>query len=146
MKFKVPWLESEFAHLHPHVQSALKALDAYSASHGLPEPLVTHCFRNASQQEAYYWRGIEKRLGVTEAEARQAARSRFSWHRVGCAADVRNSHYTPKQLEEVLSFLREGRASPLWEILSHDVGRGEHLHLARRDFSWRNTFGAERAS
>ena len=88
-------------------------------------------------QEDIYWRGIAKSKGLPETEARAEARKKFSWHLARCAVDLRNRHYTPVQLQQVMEFLQRDRKHPLWEILNHDVGRGDHLHIGRRDYSWR---------
>lgn len=137
MRFKTPSLAQEFARLHPDVIAAVKALDDFSHANRLPELVVTHAIRTPAQQEAIYWRSIAKAKGLSEAEARAEARRKFSWHLCRCAVDLRNNHYTAVQLAQVMDFLKRGREAPLWEVISHDVGRGNHLHLGRRDFSWR---------
>lgn len=137
MKFKTPALEAEFSRLHPDVIAAVKALDDFSHANRLPELVVTHAIRTPQQQEDIYWRGIAKNTGLPEAEARAAARKKFSWHLCRCAVDLRNRHYTAAQLAQVMEFLRDGRERPHWEVISHDVGRGQHLHIGRRDEAWR---------
>ena len=136
MKFKTPALSDEFSRLHPDVIAAVKALDDFSHANRLPELVVTHAIRTPAQQEDIYWRGIAKNTGLPESEARAQARKKFSWHLAKCAVDLRNNHYTAVQLQQALEFLKRGREHPLWEVISHDVGRGNHLHIGRRDFAW----------
>lgn len=76
------------------------------------------------------------------------ALNRFTWHRCFCAADLRNSHYDPKTLARVVAFIgskvveQEGLNPKRrdWEFLVHDIGRGDHIHLAYRDNLWRENF------
>ena len=136
MKFKTPALAAEFNRLHPDVIAAVKALDDFSHANRLPELVVTHAIRTPEMQEDIYWRGIHKSTGLSEKEARAQARKKFSWHLARCAVDLRNNHYTAVQRKQVMEFLRDGRERPHWEVIEHDVGRGDHIHLGRRDFGW----------
>lgn len=147
MKFKTAALQVEFDGLHPEVRRGVSDLDKWSVANGIPEVVVTHVFRTKAFQEETYWPAIAKRLaaenpkrpvGEIEAEARAEARKKFSWHLVHCAIDIRNRHYSPDQRRRVMGFLQRGRAAPIWEVLEHDVGRGDHIHLGIRDFSWRS--------
>jgi hypothetical protein len=140
VKFKTAALEFEFDGVHPGVAATLHALDEYSEAMGLPEVVVTDVLRTPAQQEAIYWRALQKAGNLTEEEARSAARKKFSWHLVAAAVDLRNTHYSRAQLEEAVAFLKKGRSAPMWEVLSHDVGQGHHLHVGRKDFSWRLAF------
>jgi hypothetical protein len=139
MKFKAAELSSQLAGAHPELQSVLKKLDAWSIKQGLPEVVVTHVSRTRNEMRSIYV-PVYLAQGMAEERAHAAADARFSWHLVDCAADVRNSHYTPAQLKQVMGFLRPLCEAPLWELLSHDVGRGEHLHLGKRDFAWRKAY------
>lgn len=136
MKFKTPALADEFARLHPDVIAAVRALDDFSHENRLPELVVTHAIRTPEMQEAIYWRGLAKSKGLSEADARAEARKKFSWHLARCAVDLRNNHYTAVQRRQVMEFLKQGREKPHWEVIEHDVGRGDHIHLGRRDFDW----------
>jgi hypothetical protein len=129
--------ESEWPLLHPDVQEVVIALDSWTRAKGWPEVVVTDVLRTRAEQEALYWKSIMAAKKCTEFEARKSARSRFSWHMCFCAADLRDSHYTSAQLDEVVRWLRAHREPPMWEILDHTVGAGRHLHVARRGFDWR---------
>lgn len=143
MKFLTPKLEAEFAQLHPDVRFSIIDLDDWSAASGLPEVVITHVNRTEEQQEAIYWKQIQKAEGLREKEAREKARKKFSWHRVRCAVDLRNKHYTKQQRGQVVLRLMQGRTKGPWEILEHDVGRGDHIHVGRRDFAFRVKVEAE---
>lgn len=123
MKFALPHLENEFEHLHPDVRYAVMDLDKYCLANRMPEVVVTHVLRTAKQNDAIY-NGLKK----------------FSWHMCFCAADLRNRHYTRTQLRNLFEYLKSGRDDSRFEILDHDVGRGAHLHIGRRDFEWRSRF------
>jgi hypothetical protein len=138
MKFKYPHLQTQLYAVHQDVRDALNKLDGFCLRKQFPEVVVTHVLRTDDEQEALYWKAILKKEGCTEVEARLRAREKFSWHKVGCAVDIRNSEYSKSQLEEVMAYLRAGRAIPLWELLSHDVGNGAHVHIGRKDFTWRS--------
>lgn len=149
--------------VHPELRALLADLDQWSGDHHLPPVTVTQLVRYLDEQVAIYtgyWRGLVARLASDpaslspaereQAEAmrehspeqlREAARGRFTWHQVACAADLRTRHYEPAQRERVLGFVRQRCQRPLWEVLEHDVA-GPHLHVGRRDFSWRLRFPA----
>lgn len=158
MKFKFPVLEDELATVHPKVLVTLQELDEWCNANGIPEVVVTHVLRTKDEQQAIYTkyadsllrkmeegkplaeseRKLAKTLSDMKPEERVAwARERFSWHLVGCAVDIRNTHYTAKELSAVMSFLRQGRPIGPYEILSHDVASGAHCHIGFRDFSRR---------
>lgn len=143
IQFKTARCEKEFLLLHPRVRTLVAELDSFSAQQKFPNVVVTHVHRTPVEQKAIY-------KGAKD----------FSWHMVYCACDLRNNHYSPAQLDRVVEFLRTqtqdeaqslsrlrkllGRIvrppKPTWEILAHDVGRGEHIHVGLRDTNWRNTF------
>jgi hypothetical protein len=138
MKFKFPYLQTQLYSVHGDVRNALDKLDGWSMKKGFRELVITHVLRTPAEMEDIYWASIQERTGVGEVEARLRAREKFSWHLVGCAVDFRNTEYSKEQLEEVMAYLRAGRYIPMWEILSHDVGRGAHGHIGRKDFTWRS--------
>lgn len=161
MKFKEPQLEMEFNAMHPDVRRTVMNLDVWSREQGIPEVVVTQVLRSDADQESIYTRHAdaliaklrngarlppadkalaEKLEAMSAAGRRKWARERFSWHKIGAAADLRNKHYTPAQLAAVMAHLRTGRAGPDWEILSHDVHSGSHLHVGRKDFLYRKDF------
>lgn len=149
MKFKAPHLEMEFEDgLIPEVREALCELDEWSLAHGYPEVIVTHVVRAPAEQERIYWKryanGLVDGVSHAEEEARFRARRRFSWHLlmmgVCCAVDIRNRHYTREQRKLVMQHLMAGRENGPWEILAHDVGRGDHIHVGRRRFDLRRAW------
>lgn len=80
----------------------------------------------------------EKALAVELAKMTPAQRvtwaeEKFSWHVVLCAVDIRNRCYSRVQRKEIMAFLRHGTNPTDWEILEHDVGRGDHIHVGVRD-------------
>jgi hypothetical protein len=123
MRFVTPQLEAEFEHLHKDVRELLLDLDAWSARENIPGVVVTHVFRTPEKQHAIYG-GLKT----------------FSWHMCWCAADIRNRHYTPEQLRRVMEHIEQERNDSRWEILQHDVGAGNHIHIGRRDFDARRQF------
>lgn len=95
----------------------------------------------------------ERLADLTPEGLAKWAEDKFSWHLVGCALDFRTEQsgkpvYTPSQHRLVLAWFRKEThrqqpgdpAAQLWEFLEHDVGRGDHMHVGRRDFGWRRTF------
>lgn len=168
MKFKDASLDLEFhGALMPEVRTAIIDLDDWSHDNGLPEVVVTHVLRTDDDSEAIYAKHAAALLGklktghplsdsdrklastldaMTPEDVRAWARSRFSWHKVAAAVDLRNKQYTREQLSNVMRFLREGRTIGPWEILSHDVSNGAHIHVGRRDPKWRSTYEAAKAA
>lgn len=139
MKYLRPELELEVQALHPKVRAKLDELEAWSRDEGLPEPVVTNVLRTEDDQERLYL-GLYLSRGHSPDIAREKARARFSWHLVACAVDLRNRHYTPPQRKAVMQFLRQQCAPGEWELLEHDIGRGDHIHVAVRDEQWRLTY------
>lgn len=137
MLFKYSYLAPEYALLHRKVTEAADALDAFLRAEGLPDMMVTHVFRTAGQQEDFYWKQYINDFHGVEAEARKLARNKFSWHRVYCAMDIRNNCYDRQAKERIFKFLKKGRESSQWEILLHDIGRGDHFHVGYRDYAAR---------
>ncbi len=142
MKFKTPVLELEFtAGLHPRVKAKIEDLDAWCQANHYPEVTLTHILRTKDEQIDIYWTSIQKaNPGMTIQAARNAAAKKFSWHLVGCAVDIRNTVYTLQQLVNIQAHLKLRTKPGEWEVLNHDVGRGEHLHCGLKDVSWRNTY------
>lgn len=151
----------ELAASHPDVRKAVNALDQWSIEGAFPEVVVTHVLRSADEQQKIYFKHAEELISklrqgapmsseqttlageleaMNEARRKQWARNRFSWHRVGAAVDLRNTHYSKAQLAGVMNFLRHGRVTGPWELLSHDVSAGNHIHIGRRDFAWRGQY------
>jgi hypothetical protein len=145
VKFKTPALEFEFGHLHPDVKRLAFDLDAFLFANQMPELVITHVLRNDNQSEEIYWRWFMKK-GQSEPEARKSARAKFSWHKVLCAFDARNKNYSKSQLARIMEFLKQGRDTSIWELLSHDVGKGDHIHVGKRDFAWRTKHGRDQRS
>lgn len=137
MRFKTENLRQEYKELHREVVALLIELEEYSKQKGYPEPMLTHVLRTRAQQKEIYWRAEQARnRKMNEADAREAAGKRFTWHFHLCAADLRSSHYTPEQLHDVVAFLKARGTGPSWEVLHHDVGSGDHLHVGFKDNVW----------
>jgi hypothetical protein len=127
VKFARPELEAEFRdELHPDVRLAIEELDEWCLENAIPQVVV---------------------VGLSREPAKNAAvgGSPNSWHLFGCAADLRNNHLRPEQRKAVFRWLQERCPRPGWECLDHDVGNGQHFHIARKDLSWRNTFAGPEA-
>jgi hypothetical protein len=143
MFFKFANLEMEYlASLHPKVKAKLEGLDKWLKDKGYPELVVTHVLRSPDFQENTYWKRIKSQSSgkLSDVEAKAKARAKFSWHLVGCAADLRNSTYTAIQLRTIMAKLKENTNLSEYEILSHDVGRGEHIHVGYRDYGLRKAY------
>ena len=139
MNFKSEHLETEFDHLHPELRRLVSELDQWSAEHRFPAPIVTHALRSLDDQERIYAPIYADNTGLPVERCKSLARQRFSWHLVGCAVDLRNAHYSDDERRAVMGFVHN-HIEPCpgnWEVLAHDIGRGDHLHLARRDVAWR---------
>lgn len=136
MLFKSPKLSTEYGSLHPALRKVLAELDAQLAAWELPGLTITEALRTRDGQEALYWKRL-RTPAMTEDKARRLARERFSWHLIGAAADFRNSMYSPAERRQIARWLRTRCPAPAWEVLEHDVGRGDHFHLGIRDFVWR---------
>ncbi len=147
----------EFYAVHLDVRKALVDLDAWSVKKGIPEVTITHCLRTREKQQEIYFKHVEglrkKKLakatltaeenriaGMSDRDAKIWSRGKFSWHLVGCGVDIRNFNYTKLQLLEVIGHLKTGRNPTIWEILSHDVSNGSHIHVGIRDFAWRKKY------
>lgn len=140
MKYKSPILEQEYKALHPQLRTVMEQLETFSAENGLPEPVATHIRRTRKGQEDIYWRSVlAANPSMTEAQARTAASKRFSWHLVNCAIDLRDYIYTKQQVTKLLAWLRQRCPAPTFEVLYHDVGRGQHLHVGIRDHEYAST-------
>lgn len=143
MLFKHYWLSQQFSLVHPKVREIAEELDRFLQTQGLQDMVITHVYRTAEEQEKFYWESVQKTLHCTEEIAKETARKKFSWHRVYCAIDIRNSTYDKATREKILKFLKTGRADSSWEILMHDVGRGDHFHVGYRDFGWRRKYESQ---
>lgn len=136
MRFKTENLKKEYDQLQPEVVQKLIGLEEYSKQKGYPEPMLTHVKRTRAQQKTIYWQAEQaKNRKLNENQARELAGKRFTWHFHLCAADLRSSHYTAEQLADVVRYLKEGTDAG-WEVLYHDVGSGDHLHVGRKDNVW----------
>lgn len=136
MLFKAPRLATEYPTLHPELRRVLAELEKQLAAWGLPSLTITEALRTPDDQERLYWKR-ELKPGVTEEHARALARARPSWHLHHCAADFRNSVYGPRDRRRIHYWLTQRCPSDEWEVLMHDIGRGDHFHVARKDESWR---------
>ena len=140
MLFKTTALAAEFIGLHPRLRRLLLDLDAQVAEWGLEPVVVTHVLRTPEQQADFYWKDYAG-PACDEDAAREKARRRFSWHCCNCAVDIRYTHWSPDERKRVRVWLLSKKVTrPLWENLEHDVGRGEHWHLAFCDFVRRREY------
>ena len=115
-------LQREFdEELHPEVCARVVALDEWCEDNGLPQVVVTCVLRDTASNKAAG--GVDN-----------------SWHLVAAAVDIRSRHYSPKQLAYVMTWLRAQCPPDEWELLHHAVLTGPHIHLAKKDHSWRLTF------
>lgn len=83
-----------------------------------------------------------QREQVTDGVLAAAAETKFTWHWVKCAADIRTVGggapvYSPEQLLRVKEWFAANCKLPQWEFLEHDV-TAPHIHVGRRDFAWRS--------
>lgn len=127
MKFKEPHLAEEWERLHPETKAALEELEDWSRENRIPEPVLTCISRTVAQNKLAG--------GVAN-----------SWHLFDTAADIRLFHYSPAARASVLAFLRRQCPREEFELLVHDAGSGEHLHLARKDEAWKLTFPQRKES
>lgn len=163
MKFASPAIEKDFHDaLQPDVRAAALDLDAFCKEQGYPELFITHLRRTREDQKRIYLPVAEKLVAQLAAGAKLSdhdrvlagalakmtpeerghwAQGKFSWHLCLCAIDIRNRVYSRAQRKALVERLRKGRPAVMWEVLEHDVGRGDHIHLGKRDFSQRKTLG-----
>lgn len=144
--------------LHPDARAVVLELGRWCSSKGLPPPVVTMVGRTLREQEDIYWREEQSKAAragaiITEAIARERARRRPSWHIRNTAVDLRTVGPNPaaphwnrveemrvvRRLEELLGVPRDTTAAKKlrWEFLVMPHGTGPHIHIARRDASWR---------
>ena len=132
LQFKTHVVRTRWAQCHPELHVVLEALADLCVRMQWPSPVLTSCSRTKEENEAVH--------GHPE-----------SWHLFGCAGDLSSWLYTSEQMKELLTWLRMElarrggvRSAKLpegkWELLVHDKGSGEHLHIARRDTQWKRTF------
>lgn len=121
MKFTKPELAHQFGvRLHHKTRELLKEFDRWATAQNLPETVVTAISRDPSFYEEHSLKP-----------------KKFSWHFVDCAADVRNRHYSPAQLQAVEAWFREKCRSSEWELVMTVHGTGPHIHVAWREYSLR---------
>lgn len=165
IQFAFSKLEGEFVGIHPQVKSLVEQLQYHSENIGFPDVVITHAFRTKTQQKTIYMgvaavilKKIANDNTLTESESdilerveqisdsqnitlekafERWAEARFSWHMARTAVDLRNKHYSSKQRAAVMAFLRARISKGEWELLEHDIGRGDHIHLAKRDAEWK---------
>lgn len=155
--------------LHPDLRRALVDFEHWSMAHRLPEPLISDLQRAPKDQVEYWFqryrdlRALDEMGGTTHlpekdrklaAELRgesdeelrkRAEKKAFSFHCVGCAADISLLPYSSEQVGIVWAYFvaKYGPAvdpDNKWEIEKHAVIGAEHVHLGRRDDSYRKKF------
>lgn len=152
----------DFALLPQQLRDKVTGLAAWLHSKGWEAPFITCIRRTSDEQRKIYLPYAEKlvrslQMGLplsdkervlagelekmTPEEREAWARAKFSWHCALCAVDIRNRVYSRAQRKVIMDFLRYGTNATEWEVLEHDVGRGDHIHLAFRDIdrkkAWR---------
>lgn len=153
LKFASPEMAEDFPLLPTPLRDKVTGLAAWLHSRGWEAPFITCIRRTEDDQECIYLpyaqklarmhqkgltledkeRALAAELAkMTPEEQRAWARAKFSWHVALCAVDIRNRVYSRQQRKEIMNFLRHGTNTTDWEILEHDVGRGDHIHLGRR--------------
>jgi hypothetical protein len=146
--YKTANLEMEFLTIHPVLIDLITRLEAYSKEAGLPEPVITECYRTADDMERIYWRQMMRDFSLKEDAARKKARNKDSLHLYGCGVDLRDKHYTVAQKKQVVAWLRAEMAKiskkpGFWEFLPDMHGTGSHLHVGRKDEMWIRNYRAK---
>lgn len=158
MKYADPKMAEEFKLLPVQLQAKLLRADAWLAAQGWPELFLTCVGRTDDDSERIYTPVADKLVrdlelknlktdrekvlagilrDMTPAQRKAWARAKFSWHRCLCAVDVRNRVFSREQRRALMNHLRFQTDSATWEVLEHDIGRGDHIHLAYKDFEQR---------
>jgi hypothetical protein len=129
VEFKEPHLKEEFRspETHPELVARLLELDAWCVAHDIPGVILTALWRTP---DFYARNGLSPKP--------------FSWHFVKSAADLRIWHWSAAQQALIRGWLDGKCEPPIWEVLVEKHGTGEHFHLARKDFSRRRAWEAER--
>jgi hypothetical protein len=158
MIYATPAMAEEFKQLPEALQAKLLAADAWLKAQGWPELFLTCVGRTDDDSERIYTPVADKlvrdlglknlktdlervlagELAKMNALQRKAwARGKFSWHRCLCAVDIRNRVYSRVQRKALLDHLRFGTNTTTHEVLEHDIGRGDHLHVSEKNFEQR---------
>lgn len=101
--------------IHGELRAVLYEFDEFSRGAALREPVLTSLIRPAG--------------------------AKFSWHELGTAADLRVNHYDEREAALALAWLEHRCRPPVWGVLRHDVGLGDHIHVELRDYALRRTGG-----
>lgn len=158
MIYADPKMKDEYPLLPEQLRKKLEDADAWLKAKGWPELFITCIGRTDDDSERIYTpvaerlvRDLELKNLKTDRERvlagelakmnptqrRAWARAKFSWHRCLCAVDIRNRCFSREQRRELMNHLRFGTSPTTHEVLEHDVGRGDHIHLAFKDFAQR---------
>lgn len=161
LKFAGTKMQDDFPLLPQQLRDKVTGLAAWLHSKGWEAPFITCIRRTQDDQERIYLPYAEKlvrslQMGLplsdkervlagelekmTPEEREAWARAKFSWHCALCAVDIRNRVYSRAQRKAIMDFLRYGTNATEWEVLEHDVGRGDHLHLAFRDIDRKKAY------
>lgn len=166
MKFSSDEMEGQLAMCHPDLLVVMRQFEVWSDGHGLPEPHISEVMRTPKEQGRIYareWRdkalktvrdplttALDKKhaqrlLDMPALELLALAAKKFTWHFVGAAVDIRTNHYRLAELTTVEKWFRDRCEPPIWELITEKHGTGAHIHLARRDYSWRKKMEAGNA-
>jgi hypothetical protein len=126
VKFKHPQVELEWRDpsTHDELKRLLISLDVWCQGEGIEGVVLTDVFRTPSFYKEYRW----------------------SWHYVGCAADLRIWHWSPAQQAKAIQWLKEQASGSEWEVVVEDHGTGPHFHVAYRDFRRRREWESSRST
>jgi hypothetical protein len=109
-------LESEFhKRLHPAARAVVVELATFCRRKKFEGITVTGVSRDEDDMARIY--------GADWKE-----KKRFSWHLDNRAVDIRNYLWEDYQRDTICQWLK--RCWPDAEVLMHDVGQGDHLHIA----------------
>lgn len=116
IKFKHAELVTEFFELlHPSVRAIVVELARFVDHKGWAPVTLTQVSRSEETMAEYYGPNWKKK-------------GKFSWHLVNRAVDIRNRDWSPEQRKVIEAWLKTNW--PGAEVLMHDIGRGNHLHVA----------------
>jgi len=114
--FKLPELVWEFdVQLHPAARGTVTELARMMERQWHLPLTVTAVCRSPAEMASIYGRDWRER-------------GRWSWHLVNRAVDLRNRDWTDPQKADIELWLQ--RTFPDAEIIMHNIGRGDHLHVA----------------
>lgn len=116
MDFKRPEVAFQIRSCHAAIRAILVELEAWSIREDLPVPFVVRLFATEDDQRSI--------LALPPG-----APIPFSYHYVGCAADLGLRSYTPDQAARVVAWLRQNWPPPRYDVIDKLHGTGPHIHI-----------------